>query len=339
MAGTYIQTGATTYTEIAGTKGVYAQTGASTYTQVKQIYVQTGASTYTLVYQYDVTPPTGGGVSSLVWNQALPGFTVNYNSTADAASGLASYTLQLDTGSGYANVSSINSAGGSYSHTVTSGNRGVLHNFRTVAVDNVGNTTTSSATSRYAKPLGTFYVTAADFSTWGTATSGTGSPAGWRTDLGALSEIHVGWINTTYAYQYGYWFYGSGVENVAKGYSPDSGTIRTYRSNSLGCSGTVVWFATHNHGTKPTTPSTSLTYYSGTTTEQTIGNSQEFVLSAASLGRIGTDTTFGMFMYPGQSGGAFNSTQQTSCASGSTYKVFDSPFADANSGRLTLVYT
>ena len=148
--------------------------------------------------------------------------------------------------------------------------------------------------------------------------------------------MFVGWVSTTYTYQYGHWFYGNGVENVAKGYSPDSGTIRTYRSNSQGCSGSVVWFATHNHGTKPTTPSLSLTYYTGTDTEQTVGNAKEFTLSASTLGRIGVDTTFGMFMYPG--GPTFNNSTATTCATGSTYKIFDSPFSDANSGRLTLVY-
>lgn len=332
MAGTYIQTGASTFTEITGTKGIYAQTGASTYTVVKQVYVQTGASTYTLVYQYDVTPPTGGGITSVVWNQGLPGFTVNFASTSDATSGIASYSLQYSAdGSSYSSLGSISTAGGSYSYSVTSGNRGNLHYFRTVAVDNIGNTNTSAAVATYAKPLGTFYVTTTGHNTYG-------SNGGWRSDFANIGSIFSGWINSTYGYQYGHWFYGTGVSTVAKGYVPDSATIRTYRSSADGCSGAVVAFGTHNYASQPAgAPANDTTYWT-TGTSQTQLNAREFTLTAATRGRMAVDANFGMFMYPGNADGTINGTASTSCGSGSTYRIFDSPISDANSGRLTLVF-
>ncbi len=227
MAGTYVQTGAGTYTEITGTKGIFAQTGATTYTQVRQVYVQTGVSTYTLVYQFDITPPTGGGISSITWNQALPGFTINYNSTSDAGSGIASYTLQYSSnGSSYSDVSAISTAGGAYSYTVTSGNRGTLHYFRTVAVDNVGLTTTLSASSLYSKPLGTFTIDPGDSGAVATGDSFGTSPAQWR-GLSQEAKVRVGYSG---ANAYGQFFYNLDLEAPCLGYSPDSGTFFIQRA-------------------------------------------------------------------------------------------------------------
>lgn len=326
---TYVHNGSG-WQELTGTDRPYVHAGGS-FQGVTNIYAHNGSG-WQQVYQYDNTGPTGGGVTSIAWNQSLPGFTVNYASVSDSESGVATYKLQYSSNnSSWSDVSSISVAGGSYSYSVSSGNRGSLHYFRTVAIDNASNTTTSSSSSKYAKPLGTFYVTATGHGTYG-------SNGGWRSDLGNLGSVFSGWIGSTYGYQYGHWFYGSTVEAVAKGYSPDSGTIRTYRSSSDGCSSAVVAFATHNYASQPSgAPANDTTYWT-TGTSQTVGNAREFTLTSGTLSRIGVDANFGMFMYPGYSNGSIDGTATTSCGSGSTYRIFDSPFSDANSGRLTLVY-
>jgi len=295
-------------------------------------YVQTGASTYTLVYQYDNTGPTGGGISSISWNQALPGFTVNYAATSDSESGVASYDLQYSAdNSAWSTVSAISTAGSSYSYTVTSGNRGNLHYFRTVAVDNAGNTTTSASSSIYAKPLGTFYITASGHGTYG-------SSGGWRSDLDNVGSIFTGWIGSTYGYQYGHWFYGTSVAAVAKGYTPDSGIIRTYRSSADGCTSGWFGFGTHNYGSQPAgAPANDTTYFTKGQS-QAVGAGKDYTLSAATLGRIPVYSNFGIFMYPADSNGTLDGTASTSCATGSTYRKFDSPFVDSISGRLTLTF-
>lgn len=329
---TYVHNGSG-WQELTGTDRPYVHAGGS-FQGVTNIYAHNGSG-WQQVYQYDNTGPTGGGISSISWNQSLPGFTVNYASVSDSESGVASYKLQYSSNnSSWSDVTTgLSTGGGSHSYTVTSGNRGTLHYFRTVAQDNAGNTSSSASSSKYAKPLGTFYVTATGHGIWASAGSGS-----WRSDLGAVGEIFHGWFNTTYAYQYGHWFYGSGVDAVAKGYAPDSGTIRTYRSSSTGCTGDRVSFATHNYGSQPSgTPSLDRTNYFNDG-EQSQGNAKEYALSSGALNRIALDTNFGVFMFPGTSIGGLDNTQATTCGTNTTYRVFDSPFVDANSGRLTLVF-
>jgi len=326
---TYVHDGSG-WQELTGTDRPYVHAGGS-FQGVTNIYAHNGSG-WQQVYQYDNTGPTGGGITSISWNQSLPGFTVNYASTSDAGSGVSSYDLQYSSNnSSWSTVTSISTSGGSHSYSVSSGNRGNIHYFRTVATDAANNTTTSAASSAYAKPLGTFYVTATSHGTYG-------STGGWRSDLGNIGSIFSGWISSTYGYQYGHWFYGTSVAAVAKGYAPDSGTIRTYRSSADGCSSAVVAFGTHDYASQPSgAPANDTTYYT-TGTSQTQGNAREFTLTSATLGRIAVYSNFGMFMYPGYSNGTVDGTASTSCGSGSTYRVFDSPFSDANSGRLTLVY-
>lgn len=320
---TYVHNGSG-WQQLTGTDRPYVHAGGS-FQGVKNIYAHNGSG-WQQVYQYDNTGPTGGGVTSIAWNQSLPGFTVNYASVSDSESGVATYKLQYSSNdSSWSDVSGISVLGGSYSYSVSSGNRGSLHYFRTVAIDNASNTTASSSSSMYAKPLGTFYVTTTGHGTYGTS-------GGWRTDLANLTSIFTGWISTVYGFQYGHWFYGTGVSTVAKGYAPDSGTIRTYRSSADGCSGATVAFGTHNYASQPASAPAADTTYSTTGTSQTQGNAREFTLSAATLGRIAVDSNFGMFIYPS------SATTATTCASGTTWRVFDSPFSDADSGRLTLVY-
>lgn len=279
-------------------------------------------------------------------------YTVSWDAITDPDSGVASATLyQLFVGgtSGFVGGSSYeipsgSFSGGSYTFTTPDNRRNTptgeswAVTFYIIATDVRGNSKQSeAATLRFTKPLGTFYINPTDWSTWVTATSGTGSAAGWRGDLGAYGEVYVGWANTTYAYQYGHFFYGSSVYDAARGFVPNSASVRTYRSSANGCTSGLVSFATHNHGTKPTTPSLTLTnYFNGGSQSQ--GSAKEFALTSNALGRIAVDSNFGVFMFPGTSTGTFDDTKQTTCANGTTYRVFDSPGSGATNGRITLVF-
>ena len=272
--------------------------------------------------------------------------TVSWGAITDANSGVASatlYELFIGSSSGFVSGSSYSIpsnqwSGGSTTFTTPSNRRTTPSGeswqvtYYIIATDNVGKSGQGGAAiNKWTKPLGTFYVTASGHGTYG-------SNGGWRGDLGTIGSVFVGWISNTYAYQYGHWFYGSNVANTAKGFVPDSATIRTYRSSADGCTGATVAFATHNHASQPSgAPTNDITYYS-VGTSQSQGNAREFDLSSATRGRMAVDSNFGMFMYPGNSNGTINATAATNCAGGTTYRIFDSPFSDGNSGRLTLVY-
>lgn len=272
--------------------------------------------------------------------------TVSWGAITDANSGVASATLHelfFGSSSGYVSGSSYvipsNQWSGSSTTFTTPSNRRTTPGgeswqvvYYIIATDNVGKSGQGTAsTSRWTKPLGTFYVTTTGHGTYG-------STGGWRSDLGNIGSVFSGWISNTYAYQYGYWFYGSTVSAVTKGYIPDSATFRTYRSSVDGCSGAVVAFATHNYASQPAgAPANDITYWT-TGTSQTQSNAREFTLTSGTRGRMAVDSNFGMFMYPGNADGSINGTAATNCSGGTTYRVFDSPFSDANSGRLTIVF-
>jgi hypothetical protein len=67
-----------------------------------------------------------------------------------------------------------------------------------------------------------------------TATWKTTGGGGFRATYQGVSS---GYISSTYGTQYGYWFYGTGVSDTCKGYTPDSGTIVMVRNGNNGYSG------------------------------------------------------------------------------------------------------
>ena len=336
-----------TWQELTGTDRPFANV-SGTWQGATNMYANV-SGTWQQVYQYDSTGPVVPKPSVV---RGATSDTVSWTAVTDAGSGVASATLYQGLHNVTLNTYTNNyqsvsiGTGGASSHTfsIPSGIRNtptgdVFQVYYWIsATDNAGLTTDGDDTPattgdfNYTKPLGTFYVTASSHGTWGLN-------GGWRSDLGALGSIFSGYFGATYSYQYGHWFYGSNVSAASRGFVPDSGSIRTYRSSTDGCSGAVVAFGTHNYASQPGgTPANDSTYWT-TGTSQTVGNAREFTLTSATLGRIAVDANFGMFMYPGFSNGTIDGTATSSCASGSTYRVFDSPFSDANSGRLTLVYT
>jgi len=272
--------------------------------------------------------------------------TVSWGAITDAHSGVASATLHelfFGSSSGFVSGSSYvipsNKWSGSSTTFTTPSNRRAtpggeswLVVYYIVATDNVGKSGQGpGSVTRWTKPLGTFYVKAKGWGTWG-------SSSGWRNDPQSLVSVLSGWLNTTYGYQYGYWFYGSSVSDVTKGFIPDSATFRTLRGTADGCSGAVVAFATHNYASPPAGAPVNDTAYWTTGTSQTQGNAREFTLTSGTRGRMAVDSDFGMFMYPGNADGSINGTAATTCSNGTTYRVFNSPWGDADSGRLTIVF-
>ena len=329
-----------TWEELTGTDRPYANV-SGTWQGATNMYANV-SGTWQQVYEYDNTGPTVPTPTVVVTSGTVD--TVYWDAITDAQSGVASATVfQIYSGSVSGFVGGTSQALGSFGASSTTfaipTNRRNTPSGETwevsyyiIATDNAGNSTTGgTATNHYTKPYGTYTITASGHGTWG-------QNGGWRSDLGTLGSVFSGYLSAVYSFQYGHWFYGSNVSAASKGFVPDSGSIRTYRSSSDGCSGAVVAFGTHNYASQPAgTPTNDSTYWT-TGTSQTPGNAREFTLTSATLGRIAVDANFGMFMYPGFSNGAIDGTATSTCASGSTYRIFDSPFSDANSGRLTLVY-
>lgn len=257
MTGTYIQTGASTYTEITGTKDIYAQTGTTTYTRVQEVYVQTGASTYVKVYEFDTTGPT---VPIPTVSSGATSDTVSWTAVTDAASGVDTATLyqyfyNVDTDTRIAgNTYSIPTptSSGSTSMAIATGRRNTptgdqyqVH-YYVVATDNAGNSTNGytagrSSTLKNTKPLGTFTFGIVD------ADSRNIGDTAW---LGLTQEGIVG-VSSTRAY--GAWFYGTNtIKTKCRGWDADSGTIYVKRAASTdvnrGNSGTWT-LQGHNLGT------------------------------------------------------------------------------------------
>jgi hypothetical protein len=127
--------------------------------------------------------------------------------------------------------------------------------YRLVTTDQYGNVTNGAAsTSKYAKPKGTFNITAA-----ATATYETAGTASWRGDT---DDVISGYADGTYAMQTGCWFYGTSINDTCKGYAPDSATLLFARSGSQGYSGNV-WFQGITNTASP----------GGTTAPTTVGSS------------------------------------------------------------------
>lgn len=186
-----------------------------------------------------VTAPT---VS--VWNQTFTGFTVTRVATTDAGSSVASVLLDVsyDGGASLAESVTVDASAGTTNHTIPNGNRNQTVYYRLRATDSVGNVSTTSWVVKTPKPLGTFYVVATQTSTWETA----GTPS-WRTDT---DDVVSGRLDSNYETQSGFWFYGTGVSNTCKGYTPDSGTVLVQRQGTSGLSGTVS-IGTHASTTRP----------------------------------------------------------------------------------------
>lgn len=329
------------WTELTGTDRPYAKV-SGLWKGITNAYTKV-SGTWQQVYQYDSTGPTIPQPSVALTSGTVN--TVSWTALSDDITGVASATVYqrfvgstdgLVAGTSYA-LSSFGAGNTTFAipsnRRNTPGGQTWAVSYYIIATDNAGNTNTGTTSpSNYTKPLGTYTVTTTGHGTWTLA-------QGWRGDLGTLGAVYSGYFGPTYSYQYGHWFYGSNVATAARGYVPDSGSIRTYRSSTDGCSGGVVAFGTHNYASQPAgSPANDSTYWT-TGTSQTVGNAREFTLTAATLGRIAVDENFGMFMYPGYADGTIDGTANSSCASGSTYRVFDSPYSDANSGRLTLVYS
>ncbi len=269
-----------TNTTISSSTNVYARTD-TTWSRVNNISVRKDAS-WVQVYQYDSTAPTvadwsvvGGetdNTMAFVWSGG-PLVT-------DSESGVTQVQVQYQytpwggSGEGWNSwltwtASEWTATSGSPSFTVSTAKRAtqgagspgfyVIQNryyvdFRVIATDAVGNTTTKTmANGQLTRPYGTFYIVpqgsgsvAADSFQQSTVPNGfyglssSGVRAGDATSVGGLN------------WTYGCWFYGDEVETYhlqrnASGnrYKADSGTLFAVRPAGVGNGGTFA-FRQHN---------------------------------------------------------------------------------------------
>lgn len=270
----------------------------------------------------DISGPTGGGVYAAIWSNTFGGFTVSYSAASDP-SGIASFKLYYSkNNSSWTEVADLNTSGSSYNHTVPTADRQSYTTayYKTIIIDTLGNSTTTTTRSYTTKPYGTFTgdpSSTSEGSGW--QTWETGGTASWRTGLG---DLYSGWVSSTYNYQYGYVFYGTDkFRATCRGYTPDSATVRIGKTNgSSGC-GLALSIATHNYASKPSTPlgvDPSSMPNSFTSGIITAGNYEDIALSSGARSSMGVDSGFGLVLFPG-------STTKSSSCSTSTYRVTGAP--------------
>lgn len=327
MAGIYVNRGGTTWDNVGRTE-LKVNIGGSTWVNPRRVYVNRGGTNWgSPIWVYDETAPTGGQINGLAWSDGVRGFNVAYAAVSDE-SGIAEYSLQYSTNnSSFTGIGSLSTSGGVFPHTLPLGDRNGTVWYRTYMRDTVGNERVSSPSfGGTPKPYGSFTVTPTDWDTWETGAGGGG--ATWKGYDSGQSRNYLwsGYVSSTWANQYGFWFYGSNAfYTKTKGYTPDSATVFYNRTSTSGGNGDV-YFALHGHSTRPGTPNlTAYDPWSGPGGTQ--GYSHEGSLSLAARQNIATNGSVGIFMYPGV---ANNS---------SYYRVVDSPSISANSGRVTLNYT
>jgi hypothetical protein len=265
----YIYKSGSPTTVTSGTN-VYVYTGAATTARANYIKVYNGASWET-VYQYDTTAPvvnsnrTTTGLSNANMRFAWSGGAL----VTDAESGVASVKIQVQytpwggSGEGWNDWQTLTLAqwqatSGSFDFTPSTSKRrqwsatspyaetvGRYYlGFRVVAVDDVGNTTTSSEVAALTKPYGTLTVLPNSNGASGADSYGV-SPAQWNgltqggVRFGDGTSSGLGnWTNGAY-------FYNTKLEDACLGYAPDSGTFFIQRKASQGISGTA-YFKYHN---------------------------------------------------------------------------------------------
>jgi len=291
----YIQTGASTYVELTGTKGIFIKNVLGSYQRVQEGYVKNLFGNYQQFYQFDVTGPT---VTQSVSSTVATSDTIAWTIT-DAGSGVASGTIQqVFTQNGTplsANTYSIpggSLASGSYAFPIATNRRntpsGAVYQakYRIVAVDNAGNTTTTSYSSNhYTSPYGLY-----SFAPTGADARNIGNTA-WLSQTTA-DEGMVG-VSTTKAY--GAWFYGStAFSDKTLGWKPDSGTISLQRAGSAQTNrGNTGTFSIQAH-TSPT-KSGPLSYVGSAITQYLSGNDafDSPSLSNAHLNGLRDSTIYG----------------------------------------------
>lgn len=287
----------------------------------------------------DVSGPTGGSVYAAAWSDSVRGFNVSYNAASDP-SGIAVAKLQYSPYYpwSWTDVADISTSGGTAPHTVSTSHRQSYSTawYRTRYEDSLGNPSSTLPQAYTTKPFGSFAADPISTSLnvgWGTWATGFNTP--WRT---GISHVYSGWIGSSSSYQYGYVFYGDntigGASGSSRGYAPDSATVSVSKSSSSGCGG-VLTFATHNYGTRPTTPnlSTPNGFSSGSIT---LGGHETVAFSSGARSAVATNSGFGLLIYPN------SSLQSTSCAGGSTYRQTASPgdyTYDTDPWRIYIHYT
>lgn len=315
--GIRIQTGASTYTELTGTKGIFVQTGATTYNRAEKVYIQTGASTYVLAYQFDNTGPvvpTPTRTTSGSMSNATQTDTVSWTAITDAGSGVASATVyQTFTGSTSGVVAGTTATLVSFGASSTTfaiptnrrqgdGGQSWTVSYYIIATDSAGNSTTGTASTAAATLR--YDITDPVIPTpTVVATSGTLDTVSW----GAITDAGSGVASAT-VYQF---YAGSttglvfGTNQVLSTFGAGQTTfaIPTNRRNTpTGEEWVVTYFITvadaagnslqglsaANHHTKPLG-----TYiYAPTTADaRNIGNTAWLGQDASNEGVVGVSTT------------------------------------------------
>ena len=257
-----------TWQELTGTDRPYANV-SGTWQGATNMYANV-SGTWQQVYQYDNTGPVVATFTTVGQSNGNMRFAWTGGAlVTDAASGVASAKIQVQytpwagSGEGFVDWLTLSQAqweatSGSFDFTPSTAKRRQWSgaspyaetvpryyvDFRVVAVDNAGNSTTQGGAGALTKPYGTLTVLPNSTGASG-ADSNSVSPAQWNgltqggVRFGDGSGVGLGnWTNGAY-------FYDTQLESACLGYAPDSGTFFIQRKASQGTSGNA-YFKYHN---------------------------------------------------------------------------------------------
>lgn len=180
------------------------------------------------------------------WNNTVEGFTLNWTGLTDSNGSAITASLDAryqDPVQGWSTWSSIYSipnptSSGSFNHKVPYDKRNnVSIEYRISARDEWNNSSVGNSISRIPKPKGNFTILATKGVTWKTS-----SPAGWRSDADSLGTMYSNYTSSSYAWQYGYWFYNSDnqtttpniIASTCRGFVPDAGSLTIRKVSGRG---------------------------------------------------------------------------------------------------------
>lgn len=265
--------------------GHYLNTKARVRTRDSLGQVSAWVVSGTTVSVNDTAGPTAPTPTVSGWDDVNKGWNLSWTAHSDALSTITGTTLQVRiNGGGWSNVG-VFTAGAAQSNIfygVADADRGKTFEFRLVTVDQWGNSTNGSASTLVtAKPLGTFYIGATATKTWSITNSQ------WRSDDASIRSGNPG---SGYFLQNGYWFYGTQIVDVCKGYSPDAMSLLFIRHGLDGVSG-VNKFSRHAHASQPGgAPSNAGDNANGPTLSGISDESQYQLINAAWLASLANGT-------------------------------------------------
>jgi hypothetical protein len=256
----------------------------------------------------DVTGPPSTAVSVGAWDIGQAALNVSWPSHYDSSgNGITRLQYSIN-GGGWQEQSVAYPAGPAWSGLTGGFGRGVQVSFRLRMTDALGNETYGPASANvWTRPLGGGIVYPNLTKTWG-------AQSGW----GWLGNDRVIGGNYGGNENYGFWFYGTAIQDFCHTHTPDRMYFWSHKVSGLSSSG-IAYIAWHNGA-----------YYDGGVPG--VGD----IFHAPNLAVNADNTQFGAGWYPGFA----NGTYRGACVigNGAAFKALYGLAEDGNSGAMTIYF-